>query len=64
MGNTTRTSISARKELKQIIESSLKRVKYLDFFDYSSPTRLTIIIKVAEKSQFPLKKLKVKSWSY
>ncbi len=53
--------ISARKELKQIIESSLKQenVKYLDFFDYSSPTRLTIIIKgLPEKVTIPSKEIK------
>ncbi len=53
--------ISARKELKKIIESSLKQenVKYLDFFDYSSPTRLTIIIKgLPERVTIPSKEIK------
>jgi glycyl-tRNA synthetase beta chain len=39
--------INARTQLKQQLENSLKEqgIQYKDFFEYSSPTRLSIYIK-------------------
>ncbi len=53
--------ISARKELKLIIQKSLhlENVKYQDLFDYSSPTRLTIYIKgLSEKIKVASKEVR------
>ena len=53
--------ISARKELKQIIEKSLETegIKYESLSEYSSPTRLTILLKgLPEKLKTPSREIK------
>ncbi len=53
--------ISARKELKQIIKKSLETegIKYESLSEYSSPTRLTILLKgLPEKLKTPSREIK------
>ncbi len=53
--------ISAREELKYFLEKSLKEegLKYKSIFSFSSPTRLTILIKdMPEKIQIPAREIK------
>ena len=53
--------ISARKELKESLEKSLKEesLKYKSIFSYSSPTRLTVLIRdIPEKIKIPAKEIK------
>ena len=53
--------ISARNELKKSLEKSLKEesLKYKSIFSYSTPTRLTILIKdIPEKIKIPTKEIK------
>ena len=53
--------ISAREELKYFLEKSLKEegLKYKSIFSFSSPTRLTILIKdIPEKIQIPAREIK------
>jgi len=53
--------INARKELKEIIKKSLEEenLKYKSISSYSSPTRLTVLIKeVPEKIKIPAKEIR------
>jgi glycyl-tRNA synthetase beta chain len=53
--------ISARKELKESLAKSFKEesLKYKSIFSYSSPTRLTVLIRdIPEKIKIPAKEIK------
>ena len=53
--------ISARNELKMVLEKSLEseNLKYKSIFSYSTPTRLTVLIKdIPEKTQLAAKEIK------
>ena len=53
--------IGARNQLKEFVEKSLKEdnIKYKDLLVYSSPTRLTLLIKdLAEKIKIEAKEVK------